>query len=126
MENKIKDTIITVAVLIVVALASFYLGNLYNQYKNVNSCKYEKNLDGLFTMNKNYSVAMNVAKDRDEYGDWVCVNIRDMDFNRGLQVCRHEVFHEIWAECGESNNLSYCINDYESFYTNKTKLDNIE
>ncbi len=46
-------------------------------------------------------------------GDWVCVNIQNMDYERAVEVCKHETFHEIWAECGESNNLTYCINKHD-------------
>jgi len=44
--------------------------------------------------------------------DWVCVNVKGMSFDRAVEVCKHETFHEIWAECGESNNLTYCIDKY--------------
>jgi len=46
-------------------------------------------------------------------GDWICINVEDMGYERALEVCRHEVFHEIWAECGESNKLEECINMYK-------------
>lgn len=50
---------------------------------------------------------------RNTYGDWVCVNVEDMSYKRALEVCKHETFHEIWSECGESNNLTYCIKKHE-------------
>ena len=55
----------------------------------------------------------NTTEPQFDYGDWVCVNVEGLSFKRGLEVCKHEVFHEIWAECGENNNLSYCISQYE-------------
>ena len=31
-------------------------------------------------------------------GDWVCVNVEGMKYERALEVCKHEVGHEIFAE----------------------------
>ena len=42
-------------------------------------------------------------------GDWVCVNVEGMDFDRAVEVCKHEVGHEIFAEVCEAN-WSKCAN----------------
>ena len=44
-------------------------------------------------------------------GDWVCVNIRGMMPERALEVCRHEIGHEMFAEyCEQSNNnFNKCV-----------------
>jgi len=36
-------------------------------------------------------------------GEWVCVNIKGMSFERALEVCKHEVGHEIFAEACEKD-----------------------
>ena len=36
-------------------------------------------------------------------GDWVCVNVRGMSYERALDVCSHEVGHEIFAEICEDD-----------------------
>jgi hypothetical protein len=36
-------------------------------------------------------------------GEWVHVNITDMPYKRALEVCSHEVGHEIFAEVCEKN-----------------------
>jgi hypothetical protein len=43
-------------------------------------------------------------------GDWVHINIDDMSFERALEVCRHEVGHEIFSEyCEQSDeNFNEC------------------
>ena len=64
------------------------------------SCRSIKVFEGCWAQTKNNE-------------DWVCVNIEGMSFQRALEVCRHETFHEIWAECGESNSLDYCIKEHE-------------
>jgi len=40
----------------------------------------------------------------DNGGDWVCVNVEDMSYERALDVCQHEVGHEIFAESLEVMN----------------------
>jgi len=40
----------------------------------------------------------------DGSGDWVCVNVEDMSYERALDVCQHEVGHEIFAESLEVMN----------------------
>lgn len=39
----------------------------------------------------------------DNAGDWVCVNIRNIEYDRAIEVCNHEVGHEIFAEKCEKN-----------------------
>lgn len=43
-----------------------------------------------------------------EYGDWVCVNVKGMDFTRAIEVCKHEVGHEIFAEVCEKD-MDKCL-----------------
>lgn len=74
--------------------------------------KCSRKYDGLFLSGVNKTRAKEITREYDLRGDWVCVNVRDMTFPRALEVCKHEVFHEIWAECGEANDLEYCINKY--------------
>jgi hypothetical protein len=72
---------------------------------------YEKELNGLYLgYSKNWSTAINHAQDLDKGGDWVCVNVRDMDYETALKTCSHEVGHEIFAEfCDEGDNIDKCI-----------------
>jgi len=55
----------------------------------------------------NFSDLKNYTKTREPRGDWVCVNVRGMTPKRALEVCRHEVGHEIFAE--------YCEQSQEGF-----------
>jgi len=45
-------------------------------------------------------------------GDWICVNVEGMSFERAYEVCRHEAGHEIFAEyCEQSEgNWERCVN----------------
>jgi hypothetical protein len=58
----------------------------------------EKKYDGCW-----YSVKNPTSLD-----DWVCVNIGDMSYERALEVCSHEVGHEIFAEECEKN-ITKCM-----------------
>ena len=49
-----------------------------------------------------------VNKDGEKIGekfnaDWVCINVKGMSFERAVEVCQHEVGHEIFAEICEKN-----------------------
>lgn len=41
-------------------------------------------------------------------GDWVCVNVKGMKFDRAVEVCQHEVGHEIFAEICEKD-MDQCL-----------------
>ena len=83
-----------------------WLGNsIYSQFSN------ERTLDGLrFERNMTEIEAEKFANNLDGYGDFVCVNVKGMSYERGLEVCKHEVAHEIFAEyCEEGNNIDKCM-----------------
>lgn len=75
--------------------------------------KYEREFNGLYLENiNNWSEARNKAYSLEDNGDWVCVNIRDMDYKTALDTCNHEtghyIFSEIFAEQCE-NNMTKCL-----------------
>lgn len=69
---------------------------------------YQRQVNGLYMRNYDYSDAKDLAYERDEYGDWVCVNIRKMDYETAYEICRHEISHEIFAENCEGN-ITKCL-----------------
>ena len=60
-------------------------------------------IDGLWLKNYNESMKDNITISRDPVGEWVCVNIRGMTYKRAIEVCNHEVGHEMFAEECEKN-----------------------
>ena len=65
--------------------------------------------DGLrFVANNSHPQALDRARTYDKLGDWVCVNVRGMSYERGLEVCSHEMGHEIFAEICEKN-ITRCL-----------------
>lgn len=37
------------------------------------------------------------------YGDWVCVNLNRISYTKMVEVCKHEVGHELFANFCEKN-----------------------
>lgn len=98
--------------IIIILVGVFILGWAGNEiYENIS---YHKLLDGVYLENYNYEQKNNYTNNRDSGGDWVCVNVRGMDFSRGLEVCQHEcghaVYSEIYAELCEKD-FSKCMGD---------------
>ena len=99
------NTVLIISVLIFFFLLGWIVNEVYD-YNN-----YQKQLEGIYMKNANYSYVKNRITSLDPFGDWVCVNVRGMDFERGYEVCKHEVGHEIFAEfCEEDDNINKCIN----------------
>lgn len=87
-----------------VFLLGWFLNDFYDSYKD-----YRK-YDGLHFYERDWKSAKATAESLDEYGDWVCVNVKGMSIDRALEVCRHETGHEIFAEyCEQSeDNFNKC------------------
>ncbi len=60
-------------------------------------------VDGLRMGGYSETQAKAKAYQKDSHGDWVCVNVHNMRFDRALEVCKHEVGHEIFAEVCEKD-----------------------
>ncbi len=61
-----------------------------------------------FVGNNSHPQAVDKARSYDLYGNWICVNVKSMSYKRGLEICAHEMAHEIFAvEC--SKNMSKCL-----------------
>ena len=98
--------------LVVFAILFFFLGwaccLYFTPIPIIEEINYTRQMDGLNLRNYNYGEVKNKTIEEDRGGDWVCVNIRDMSFERAFEVCRHEVAHEIFAEYCE-DNLNTCL-----------------
>lgn len=55
-------------------------------------------VDGFIIQDTNWSYAKEMGREVDKNGDWVCVNVHKMSYDRAVEVCQHEVGHEIFAE----------------------------
>jgi len=105
MKNKINN-LISGILLIGMLFGMFLVGWFGNEiYKTKTN---QRELDGLYLRNWNYTRVKDYTEERDTRGDWVCVNIRNMDWNRAVEVIQHEVGHEIFAEECEKN-ITKCM-----------------
>ena len=99
MENKFF-TILGILILIGVFLTGYFFRGMVDHT--------EKRVSGLWIRNSSEEKVNNITEIADPKGNWICVNVKGMDFERALEVCNHEVGHEIFAEVCE-NNITKCL-----------------
>jgi hypothetical protein len=105
MENAIN-----LSWVILLSLLFFLLG--YSIYSFMNPCPtcqtcptLEKKYDGLrIPGNLTHAKALDKAYEYDGAGDWVCANVRNMSYERMVEVCKHEAAHELFAEVCEKDD----------------------
>lgn len=93
-----KVELLVYASLIVILLGIGWNAN--DLYRVIN---YDREYNGLYIRNQQYIETKKITETYDAYGDWICVNIRDMSYSEALTTCNHEVGHEIFAEQCEKN-----------------------
>lgn len=110
MNEDTKTSLKVITFLSVLVLLGGVLGWLGNDaYESFN---YERKVDGFYAEGYNFSEVEDYQNNRDKYGDWICVNVRNMDYERALETCKHETGHEIFAEYCESN-ITKCFEGLE-------------
>ena len=103
------ETTWLICLLLVWTISCIYVGFTFgNSFET--ECIGNKTLDGLWTRNE-----------CGFKGDWVHVNVEGMSYERAIEVCKHETFHEIFAECGEVEDPEKC---FDRFLDYKFKKDN--
>ena len=101
---KLNLTIILITILVIGWILGFmFAKNLIKTEDN-----YIKKLDGSYLRNYNLDMVKNYTHKKDLRGDWVLINIRNMNYERAVEVCKHEVGHEIFAEVCEKN-ITKCL-----------------
>ena len=89
----------------------WFSNDLYRDWTN------DRVVDGFYVANVTYNNLNYYKEQADPMGDFVCVNVRGMDFRYAQQVCSHEVLHhafsEIYAELCE-DNFEGCISKLEN------------
>ena len=80
----------------------WFANDVYTEVMN------ERSLDGMWVSNIDKDGVMALVQERDKMGDWVCVNINGMKYDRAVEVCKHEVGHEIFAEICEKD-MDKCL-----------------
>lgn len=80
-------------VVIALILFSFFLlGYLFHSIWNA------RNYSGLWLSgNLTEQRALNIAHSYELTGNWICINIKGMDYERIVEVCKHEAGHSLFA-----------------------------
>jgi len=102
MKNKLA-----LILMFLVFISGLFIGIVGERYDNkptVDPVQYE----GLWLNNFNEEDKNEITKSKDINGEWVCVNVKDMDYSRAVEVCNHEVGHEIFAEVCEKD-INKCL-----------------
>ena len=78
--------------------------NYYSSYTN------DRALDGFYLSYGNMSIVEEYQDIKDPYGDWVCVNVKNMEYPSAYDVCVHECSHKAYTEIFAES----CEEDFES------------
>ena len=99
MNEKVRITIL----LILIFCLGFTCCIVYKEIKQ------DRIIDGLrFAGNYSHPDALEHSKKYDKGGDWVCINVKGMEYDYAIKIIQHEVAHEIFAEECE-DNIEKCM-----------------
>lgn len=90
-------------VFILVALAlimGWLINDLYSAYI------YQRSYNGLHirpNRDMSYGEIKDLAETRDKYGNWICINVRNMKYEEVVDTCIHEAAHEVFARLIEES-----------------------
>jgi len=102
-----KDLLLYIIIIIGI-MSIFCLGWLSHDIYQIYD--YERNLDGFHMSYANITMVEEYQELNDPYGDWVAVNVRDMNYPRAYEVCVHECSHKAYSEIYAEK----CEYDFES------------
>lgn len=97
-----NDLVFLFLIGILIFVSGFVIVQIFTLLPQIDSIQ-ERKIDGIFIADVSYEQAKGVAQQKDSLGDWVCVNIKGMDYKRAIEVCSHETGHEIFAEICEKD-----------------------
>ena len=89
--------------IVMIIIGLLVLGWLAGWLTNGNNGSDPRKYDGFSLRNWNRSNVDEFLNEKDSRGDWVCVNVEGMKYKRAVEVCQHEVGHEIFAEICEKD-----------------------
>jgi len=85
------------AIFFIFLLLGTGLGWCLNELYDIWSAK--RIVDGLaFYSPQNHTDALQVARQYDQNGIWVCINVKGMPFSRANETCIHECAHATYSE----------------------------
>lgn len=90
--RKILDILLYIILFMGVFTIGWLGNNIYSEWNN------QRIYDGLYIKNEVYSNTKEIIGKYDKLGDWVCINIKGMDFKEGIKTCVHECGHAVYSE----------------------------
>jgi len=99
MKVKVIDTLIILALCMILFISVFMVGYSIAEYK-FKSKSIPHCVDGYYFEDLDKCPQFKA-------GDWVMINIENMSYERAYNVCRHEISHEIFAEEMENNETKF-------------------
>lgn len=109
-----KENPIILIILISIFLLGFLIGFLWKGDYDYTDNKY----DGYWIKNRNETETKEYLQSRDKNGDWICVNINNMTYERMIAVVQHEVGHEMFARNCEKD-MGSCFEIMEKIRENR-------
>lgn len=91
MENTKINSLVVFMLAVAMLVVGIATGMVYLDYT------YSK-VDGLWIYNRNITTAADIMMKYNLRADWVCIDIKGMDYERAVDVCEHEVGHQIFHE----------------------------
>jgi hypothetical protein len=90
-------------------IIGFVIGAIFWNYWPEIKYQFEKGnesitFQGWRIASTNKTDALRFASASEPRGDWICVNIDQMSYDRAVEVCKHEAAHELFAESCETNS----------------------
>ena len=101
------DAVTKILLIICVFFVGYYANDVMDYYS------YQSTVAGLHVSDVTEQRLNEITDSYSEYGDWICVDVRGMDYRDALEVCKHEVGHEIFAEECE-DNIDKCFEVVQS------------
>jgi len=102
-----KKKILVLGIVIIFVFTLGWFSN--NAFYNISQGNlYQPKILGLWMSGYTEEGAIERAYERDTLGKWVFVNIANLDWEESLEVCKHEVGHEIFAEYCK-DNIDKCM-----------------
>jgi hypothetical protein len=89
--RKLDILMVILGILCLITLG-WVSNDMYRDYTN------KKMFNGLyFEMNNSQEQALTQAYKFERDANWVCVNVKGMEFKEAIKTCNHEVAHEVFA-----------------------------
>lgn len=96
-KENVKSGLIMLSIILLSMIVGFGINEIYRDLT------LQRQYDGLWIKAQDKVKTLETAYNYEDNGDWVCVNVKGMSYERAVETCQHEAGHEIFAEIVEKN-----------------------